>query len=67
MENDLIESSWLLLKKGIQEIQEKKNCGSHFEELYRYAYHMVLFKHGEKLYNGVKESIINHLKNKVYY
>lgn len=67
MENDLIESSWLLLKKGIQEIQEKQNSGLHFEELYRYAYRMVLFKHGEKLYNGVKKSIRIHLINKVYY
>ncbi|KIR98783.1 Cullin 3, partial [Cryptococcus deuterogattii 2001/935-1] len=32
-----------------------------FEEHYRYAYNLVLFKHGDQLYNGVKTLVIEHL------
>ena len=36
-----------------------------FEELYRNAYTMVLHKHGERLYSGLKEVVTNHLESKV--
>lgn len=65
MDEKLIDSIWLLLKNAIQEIQKKNNSGLSFEELYRNAYTMVLLKHGERLYTGMKESVINHLENKV--
>ncbi|KIR42148.1 Cullin 3, partial [Cryptococcus deuterogattii 99/473] len=32
-----------------------------FEEHYRYAYNLVLFKHGDQLYNGVRTLVIEHL------
>ena len=49
----------------MQEIQKKNNSGLSFEELYRNAYTMVLHKHGERLYSGLKEVVTNHLENKV--
>lgn len=33
--------------------------------MYRNAYTMVLHKHGERLYSGLKEVVTNHLENKV--
>ncbi len=54
-----------MLKNAIQEIQKKNNSGLSFEELYRNAYTMVLNKFGEKLYNGLKEVVNEHLVNKV--
>lgn len=66
MDEKLIDSIWLLLKNAIQEIQKKNNSGLSFEELYRNAYTMVLLKHGERLYTGMKEAVINHLENKVF-
>jgi len=56
---------WDLLKKAIQEIQKKNNGGLSFEELYRNAYTMVLHKHGEKLYTGLREVVTEHLIHKV--
>ena len=50
-----VENIWQLLKDAIQEIQRKNNSGLSFEELYRNAYTMVLHKHGERLYTGLKE------------
>lgn len=65
MDDKLIDSIWVLLQNAIQEIQKKNNSGLSFEELYRNAYTMVLLKHGERLYTGMKEAVINHLENKV--
>ncbi|XP_015374685.1 PREDICTED: cullin-3-like [Diuraphis noxia] len=65
MDDKLIDNIWVLLKNAIQEIQKKNNSGLSFEELYRNAYTMVLLKHGEKLYTGMKEAVISHLENKV--
>lgn len=65
MDDQLIDNIWVLLKNAIQEIQKKNNSGLSFEELYRNAYTMVLLKHGERLYTGMKEAVIYHLENKV--
>ena len=65
MDEKFVASIWDLLKKAIQEIQKKNNGGLSFEELYRNAYTMVLHKHGEKLYNGLREVVTEHLRNKV--
>ena len=54
-----------MLKNAIQEIQKKNNSGLSFEELYRNAYTMVLHKHGERLYNGLREVVTEHLTKKV--
>lgn len=65
MDEKFVESIWTLLKNAIQEIQRKNNSGLSFEELYRNAYTMVLHKHGERLYQGLKEVVAHHLDTKV--
>lgn len=65
MDEKYVNSIWSLLKNAIQEIQKKNNSGLSFEELYRNAYTMVLHKHGEKLYNGLRDVVTDHLMNKV--
>jgi len=65
MDPRFVEDIWSLLKNAIQEIQRKNNSGLSFEELYRNAYTMVLHKHGERLYNGLKEVVTSHLVGKV--
>ena len=60
-----VESIWAGLKNAIQEIQKKNNSGLSFEELYRNAYTMVLHKHGDKLYNGLRDVVTEHLNDKV--
>ncbi|KAJ0181848.1 hypothetical protein K1T71_002570 [Dendrolimus kikuchii] len=65
MDEKYVENIWSLLKNAIQEIQKKNNSGLSFEELYRNAYTMVLHKHGERLYTGLKEVVTQHLETKV--
>ncbi|KAJ3297596.1 hypothetical protein HK104_000336, partial [Borealophlyctis nickersoniae] len=53
---------WLKLENAIRQIY-KKNAGTlSFEEIYRYAYTMVLHKMGDKLYSGVRDVIKLHLE-----
>ena len=65
MDEKYVNNIWALLKNAIQEIQKKNNSGLSFEELYRNAYTMVLHKHGEKLYTGLREVVTEHLISKV--
>uniref|UniRef100_A0A914UJM3 Cullin N-terminal domain-containing protein n=1 Tax=Plectus sambesii TaxID=2011161 RepID=A0A914UJM3_9BILA len=65
MDEKYVQQIWDLLKKAIQEIQRKNNSGLSFEELYRNAYTMVLHKHGDKLYSGLREVVTEHLRNSV--
>lgn len=65
MQDSQAESIWLSLKAAIQEIQRKNNSGLSFEELYRNAYTMVLNKHGERLYRGLRQVVQDHLEQKV--
>jgi len=65
MDEKIVENIWQLLKVAIQEIQRKNNSGLSFEELYRNSYTMVLHKHGERLYSGLKEVVTAHLDNSV--
>ncbi|KAK7484868.1 hypothetical protein BaRGS_00023911 [Batillaria attramentaria] len=65
MDEKYVNNIWALLKNAIQEIQKKNNSGLSFEELYRNAYTMVLHKHGEKLYMGLREVVTDHLVHKV--
>lgn len=65
MDEKYVENIWALLKNAIQEIQKKNNSGLSFEELYRNAYTMVLHKHGERLYTGLKEVVTQHLETKI--
>lgn len=66
MDEKYVESIWNLLRNAIQEIQKKNNSGLSFEELYRNAYTMVLHKHGERLYTGLKEVVTSHLEKQVF-
>jgi len=65
MDVGYVENIWAMLKSAIQEIQKKNNSGLSFEELYRNAYTMVLHKHGDKLYNGLRNVVADHLNDKV--
>ena len=65
MDEKLVESIWTLLKSAIQDIQRRNHPGLSFEELYRIAYTMVLHKHGERLYQGLKEVVTHHLDTRV--
>uniref|UniRef100_W8AVA3 Cullin-3 n=1 Tax=Ceratitis capitata TaxID=7213 RepID=W8AVA3_CERCA len=65
MDEKYVESIWASLKNAIQEIQKKNNSGLSFEQLYRNAYNMVLHKHGNRLYYGLREVVSEHLEHKV--
>lgn len=60
-----VDNTWAMLKNAIQEIHKKNNSCLSFEELYRNAYTMILLKHGERLYNGMKDTVAAHLETKV--
>lgn len=65
MDEKHVMDMWNLLKSAIQEIQKKNNSGLSFEELYRNAYTMVLHKHGDKLYEGLRVVVSDHLEHKI--
>ncbi|KAL7424536.1 hypothetical protein Q5752_000220 [Cryptotrichosporon argae] len=58
-----IKDTWAKLAAAIREIQNHNASKLSFEEHYRYAYNMVLFKHGDTLYSGVKALIAEHLEH----
>ncbi|CAG8512957.1 3575_t:CDS:10 [Acaulospora morrowiae] len=55
--------NWERLAQAIREIHKKNASILSFEELYRNAYNMVLHKNGDKLYEGVKKVITQHLED----
>ncbi|KAL1425858.1 hypothetical protein MTO96_018840 [Rhipicephalus appendiculatus] len=59
-----IEALWLELRRAIDEIQEKQSTGQRFDDLYRAAYVMVAQNEGERLYQGLREAVTEHLANK---
>jgi cullin 3 len=65
MDAGYVDSIWKLLEKAIQEIQRKNNSGLSFEELYRNAYTMVLHRHGDMLYKGMKGTVEEHLRQNI--
>jgi hypothetical protein len=70
MDEKYVLSIWTLLKNGIQGILKKNNSDLdlkiRFEELYRSAQMMVLHRHGEGLYTGLRNVVKDHLVNKVW-
>ncbi|EDX05113.1 GD21965 [Drosophila simulans] len=66
MDEKYVETIWASLKNAIQEIQKKNNSGLSFEQLYRNAYNMVLHKHGNRLYYGLREVVSEHLEHKTF-
>lgn len=55
------QETWERLKRAILEIQNENASKLSFEENYRYAYNLVLWKHGRTLYEGVLRLIAEHL------
>lgn len=53
--------TWSRLSKAITEILNHNASKLSFEEHYRYAYNMVLYKQGTKLFVGVRDLVANHL------
>ena len=51
-----------MLAKGIREIHNHNVAKLSFEENYRYAYNLVLYRNGDMLYTGVVELITENLK-----
>lgn len=56
-----IQDTWSSLSHAIKEIQNERASQLSFEENYRYAYNLVLFRQGEFLYKSVKTLIDEHL------
>ncbi|GMT04619.1 hypothetical protein PENTCL1PPCAC_26793, partial [Pristionchus entomophagus] len=65
MDEAYVDQTLTMLQTAIKEIQKKNNGGLSFEELYRNAYTMVLHKHGEKLYNALRDVVRQHLKDSI--
>lgn len=75
MQETSVKDTWEKLAVAIKEIQNHNASKLSFEEHYRYAYNMVLYKRtsdvsplfqtliidGDQLYKGVKELIADHL------
>jgi cullin 3 len=49
------------LQQAIGKIHNKEVAQMSFEELHRFAYQLVLHKHGDMLYEGVTETVKKHL------
>ena len=62
MDEEYANRTWQTLHNAIREIHRQNASGLSFEELYRNAYNMVLHKFGDKLYNGLVETITAHLQ-----
>jgi len=61
MDEEYVQKTWSTLRHAIDEIFAHNASGLSFEELYRNAYNMVLHKHGDKLYNGLRDTVREHL------
>jgi len=61
MDPEYANNTWKLLQNAILEIYKKNASGLSFEELYRNSYNMVLHKHGDKLYQGLKQTVHDRL------
>ena len=58
---DHSKETWALFSKSVREIQNNNAHQLSYEENYRHAYNLVLYKHGELLYNGVCELVSQNL------
>lgn len=62
MSQDNAVQSWNTIKEAINKIYAKQASQLSYEELYRTAYNLVLHKHGELLYTGVKTTTVELLQ-----
>ncbi|OBZ72292.1 Cullin-3B [Grifola frondosa] len=56
-----IDETWVILSRNIVEIQNHNAANLSFEENHRFAYNMVLYKAGGKLYEGTNHLIAENL------
>ncbi|KAI0689999.1 Cullin-domain-containing protein [Cytidiella melzeri] len=59
--NISIDDTWAKLRHNMLEIQNHRAYNLSYEENHRYAYNMVLYKHGETLYKGTLQLIAENL------
>jgi cullin 3 len=65
MDHSTARTTWEVIAVAIDEIYNRNASQLSFEELYRYAYNLVLHKHGALLYDGVSSKINQHLLDQV--
>lgn len=56
-----MDETWTKLSRNIIEIQNHNAANLSFEENHRYAYNMVLYKNGDKLYKGSTQLVAENL------
>jgi len=61
MDTEQAQDIWKSLCSAMSEIYNKNASVLSFEELYRHAYNLVLHKHGDLLYEGVRETVYTRL------
>jgi len=61
MDRAAAQELWNTLCSAIGEIYNQNASTLSYEELYRFAYNLVIHKHSEFLYDGVKNAIRDHL------
>ena len=62
MNRDQALNNWETIRDAIHKIYQKEASSLSYEELYRTAYHLVLYKHGQMLYDNVKETTVQLLR-----
>ena len=58
MQRSQAQLHWETIRDAIHKIYNKQASSLSYEELYRTAYILVLHKHGQMLYDSVKETTI---------
>eukprot|EP01052_Picozoa_sp_SAG31_P014213 SAG31_NODE_875_length_11316_cov_8.924044_2_plen_826_part_00 len=56
------DEAWAILSTAIKTIFDKQQSKLSFEVLYRNAYNLVLWKHGEFLHSNIRNTILCHLQ-----
>ena len=62
MTEEQAKETWSKLEAAIAMIHKQNASSLSFEELYRYAYNMVLHRHAAMLYAGMESSLRSHLQ-----
>ena len=62
MTSELAQQNWNTIRDAIHKIYAKQASTLSYEELYRTAYNLVLNKHGEILYHGVRQTTVELLQ-----
>lgn len=61
MSEEQAHATWAKLEAAIEKIHQQNASSLSFEELYRYAYNMVLHRWAPMLYKGMEDSLRAHL------